>query len=372
MTTAKYFGKETGKLGFGNMRLPKVDGKNDYVTIHKMIDTFLEAGYNYFDTCYVYDASEKALGEALVKRYPRESFQINTKLTLLKIKSADEMQERFEESLRRLQTDYVDFYFLHAMHGPYLKKADEIGAWDFLKSLKEKGLAKHIGFSFHDSPELLDDTLTKHPETELCLVQLNYLDWENPKMQSRSLYETCRKHNVPISIMEPCKGGWLASETSDSGKYLKSINPDVSVASWAFRYLADLEGVHSILTGMGKLSEVEDNLKTFERLKPLTAEEHMHVRKAVEIINSTPGSNCTECKYCLPYCPQGIVIPGCLGVYNDYLIHRDLESMQHLFYMMGLTGKTPKDCIMCKACEPSCPQQIEIADYMAKINGLVR
>ena len=366
-----YFGKDTGKLGYGNMRLPRINGELDYETIYKMEDTFMAAGYSYFDTCYVYEASEKALGETLVPRYPRDSYQINTKLSLLKIKSADEMRERFATSLERLGLDYVDFYFLHSLTADYLKKADELDAWGFLRELKEKGLARHIGFSFHESPEMLDDTLNKHPETELVLLQLNYLDWEDPKQQSRRLYETARKHGVPISVMEPCKGGWLASEVSGSGKFLKAANPGVSVASWAFRFLGELEGIHSILSGMGALSEVEDNIKTFSDFKPLNAEEHKLIQRAVEIIRSTPSSPCTACRYCIPVCPEEINIPESLQVYNNHLVHNDPASLKHLYYMMGLTGSTPTNCIKCGACEKVCPQHIDIPGYMDIISDLI-
>ena len=366
----QYFGKYTGKLGYGNMRLPRVDGELDYATIHKMIDAFMGAGYDYFDTCHVYEASEKALGETLVKRYPREKFQINTKLSLLPIQSAGDMQKQFDISRKRLGVDYVDFYFLHSLTTGYLEKADKFGAWEFLQRLKEKGDAKHIGFSFHETPELLDDTLRKHPETELVLIQLNYLDWDNPERQSRKLYETARKYNVPISVMEPCKGGWLASEISESGKLLKSANPEASVASWAFRFLAELEGIHSILTGMGALSEVEDNIKTFKDFKPLSGEEHELVKKAVEIINATPSSPCTDCRYCIPHCPKNIEISQSFQIYNNYLIYKDLASLQHLFYMMGLTGGQPKDCVKCGVCEKICPQHIEISDLMSDIAKL--
>lgn len=361
-----YFGN-TGKLGFGNMRLPRIDGNLDYNTIYSMIDAYIGAGYSYFDTCYVYEASEKALGETLVPRYPRDSYQLNTKLSLLKIKNAEEMQTRFEISLERLGLEYVDFYFLHSLTVDYLKKADELDAWGFLRKLKDKGLAKHIGFSFHETPEILDDTLSKHPETELVLLQLNYLDWDNPKHRSRELYETARRHNVPISVMEPCKGGWLASEVSELGKFLKAANPDVSVASWAFRFLAELEGIHSILSGMGALSEVEDNIKTFKEAKPLTSEERKLLKKAVEIINASPSIPCTGCRYCVPVCPKEIDIPETLQHYNNHLIYSDLASLKHLFYMQGLTAAVPSDCVKCGACEKVCPQHIGISDLMTAI-----
>ena len=369
--TGEYFGRTVNKLGYGNMRLPRIDGKVDYVKIHEMVDTYMAAGNAYIDTCYVYGESEKALGESLVKRYPRESYLLNTKLSMLSINSAGDMQKQFDESRRRLGLDYIDFYFLHALNAHSLKKVDEFDAWGFLHSLKEKGLAKHIGFSLHDSPEVLDDILTKHPETELILLQLNYLDWDNPKTQSRRLYETARKHNVPITVMEPCKGGWLASETSESGKFLKAANPDVSVASWAFRFLGELDGIMAVLSGMSAVSEVVDNLNTFGNFKPLSAEEHVLIKKAVEIIRAIPSSPCTDCRYCLPYCPLHMNIPAVLQIYNNYLIYKDLASLKHLYYMMGLTGSQPRDCVNCCACEKSCPQNIEISNLMTTIKNLL-
>jgi len=368
--TEQFFGKYTGKLGYGNMRLPRIDGKLDYDTIYKMIDTFMEAGYSYFDTCHIYEASEKALGETLVPRYPRDQYQINTKLSMLLVKKPEDMQAQFDLSRRHLGLDYIDFYFLHSLDVGYLKDADTYGAWDFLRDLKEKGDVKHIGFSFHGNPDMLEDTLIKHPETELVLLQMNYLDWDDPKVQSRRLYETARKFNVPISVMEPCKGGWIASEESEAGKFLKAANPDVSVASWAFRFIGELEGIHSILSGMGALSEVEDNVKTFNDLKPLSEEEHELIKRATEIIRAIPSIPCTDCCYCLKQCPKGIVIPERLRTYNNYLNYKDLGSLQHHFYMMSLVAPNPHDCSKCGACEKVCPQHIAISDYMVELSKL--
>ena len=368
--TETYFGRKTGKLGYGNLRMPKVDSKLDIATACKMTDAFLEAGYSYFDTCYAYEESEKALGESLVKRHPRELFQINTKLSLLFTKNAGEMQKMFETSLERLGTDYIDYYFLHSLNADLLKKADNFDAWGFLKGLKEKGLVKHIGFSFHDTPELLDETLSNHPETELVLLQLNYLDWDDPNIQSRRLYETARKHNVPISVMEPCKGGWLAYEHSEAGKILKEANPEASVASWAFRFLAGLEGIMTILSGMGTLAEVEDNIKTFNDFSPLSEEEHKIIEKAVGTIKATPSSPCTDCRYCMPHCPKNIPIPRALQLYNSYLTHKNPDSLRHLYFMISVTSPLPRECVKCGACEKVCPQRINISDYLEKLTEI--
>jgi len=368
--TEQFFGKTIGKLGYGNMRLPRIDGKLDYATINKMIDTYMEAGFTYIDTCHTYEASEKALGETLVQRYPRDSYELNTKLSFLYVKSAGDMQKQFDESRRRLGLEYIDFYFLHALSSQNIEDVEKFDGWGFLHRLKEKGDVKHIGFSFHDTPEVLDDILSKHPETELVLLQLNYLDWDDPKVQSRRLYETARKYNVPMSVMEPCKGGWLASELSESGKFLRAANPEVSAASWAFRFLAELEGIHSVLSGMGTVAEVEDNVKTFKEDKPLSEKEHELIKKAVEIIRKTPSIPCTDCQYCVKHCPSEINIPHALQIYNNHLIYDDLGSLKHLVFIMGITSNRPQDCVKCGACEKVCPQHIGISDYMEVITGL--
>jgi predicted aldo/keto reductase-like oxidoreductase len=366
----QYFGRNVGMLGYGNMRMPKVDGGLDVALACSMIDTFLESGCSYFDTCYTYEESEVMLGKALVKRHPREQYMINTKLSFWYVDSAEDMQKQFDESRRRLCTEYLDFYFLHSLNAELKEKADKYDAWSFIQGLKERGMATHVGLSFHDTPELLDEILTDHPEMELVLLQINYLDWENPKVQSRRLYETARKHGIPISIMEPCKGGWLSSETSDAGKILKAANPDVSVSSWAFRFLAELEGVMTILSGMGTLEEVKDNINTLRNFTPLSDEERRLIKEAVEIINSVPSSPCTDCRYCMPHCPEGIFIPAGLNLYNQYQIHKNIDSVRHMFFMSGTVSSSPRDCTKCGACVKACPQNIDIPDYLEKLTTL--
>ena len=367
MGTKQYFEEKIGKLGYGNMRLPKIDGKPDMATINGMIDRFMAAGYSYFDTAYIYEGSEAVLHEALVKRFPREKFQIATKIAMMTIRDPKEMRSQVDTSLRRLGVDYIDFYLLHGLNGEFIKRADEYDAWGFLRGLKEQGIAKHIGFSFHGTPEELEMLLDKHDYIELVQLQINYLDWENPTVQSRRLYEIARSHDTPISIMEPNKGGWLAGETSDAGLLMKSVNPSASVASWAFRYLMELEGVAVILSGVGTISEIEDNIKTFNENKPLTAQERDIIKQAVDIFNAAPTVPCTSCFYCMPHCPQKIAIPTFLGMYSNYRIYKNPDTLRHTYSMFGGQAKL---CVSCGACEKVCPQHLEISKYMADIAKL--
>ena len=240
--TENYLGEHIKKLGFGYMRLPRKDGSFDVEAVNAMVDEFMSHGFSYYDTSYIYEGSEVALCESLVKRYPRDSFQIATKMSVYGMTRPEQQQEMLNASLARLSVDYVDFYLIHAMSERAAAIADSLGSWDFMQEVKKKGLAKHIGFSFHGSPELLDDLLTKHPEMEMVQLQINYLDWENPEVQSRRLYEIARKHNKPVSIMEPAKGGLLAGGESEAMELLKKANPDVSPASWAFRFVGELDG----------------------------------------------------------------------------------------------------------------------------------
>ena len=288
------------------------------------------------------------------------------------MKRAEEMQEQVDTSLKRLGVEYVDFYLLHGLSAPFIKKADELDAWGFLRNLKAKGVAKHIGFSFHGTPEELDELLQKHPYIEFVQLQINYLDWENPQVQSRRLYEIARHYGKPISIMEPNKGGWLAGETSEAGKLLKAADPEVSAASWAFRFVLGLDGLLTVLSGMGTLEEVEDNAKTFRNFKPLSEEEHQLIKKAVDIINSTPSIPCTECRYCVPNCPKKIVIPAYMRIYSNYLVYRNLDTLKHIYFMLANEGGQAEHCVKCGACEKHCPQHLGISDVMAEVTKLVK
>ena len=362
----KYLGEGIGKLGFGVMRLPLKNGEFDREAVNNLVDAFLARGFTYFDTAYVYEGSEVSLREALVGRYPRGAYQVATKLQVLGVPTAAEQQDRLDESLRRLGLDYVDFYLLHGLGGAITAKAEALDAWSFMNHVKASGKAKHIGFSFHGTPEELEELLANHPEMEFVQLQLNYIDWDNPKVRSREMYEIARKYNKPITIMEPAKGGLLAEGESDSAALLKSHKPESSAASWAFRFAGELEGLITVLSGMGTVEQVEDNANTFTDFEPLSAGERKVLAKAVEMINSVPTIPCTSCRYCVPNCPKNIVIPGIINVYNSFLTHRAKASAGYAYTMMRDVSTDPAECIKCRKCEEHCPQHIDISDILAK------
>jgi predicted aldo/keto reductase-like oxidoreductase len=363
-----YLGESVGKLGFGFMRLPQqADGSVDLEPMKKMVDVFLDAGFTYFDTAYLYTGSEEALRETLVKRHPRDRFTITTKMPVFMVNKPEDMEAIFNTSLERLGVDFVDFYLLHGLALKTCEKAEELGAWEFLKKLKADGRIRHYGFSFHDTPEHLDEILTRHPDAEYVQLQINYLDWENPEVRSRELHETVRRHNKPFTIMEPVKGGLLAGAGSQAERWLKAKNPDVSEASWAVRFAASLPGLIAMLSGMGNMEQLLDNIKTIKNLKPLSDDELNSVWEVVKIINSVPQLPCTGCKYCVENCPQKLNIPGLMKLYNQYLQYQQKMAINFPFDMVTPEGRLPSTCIACRACEQHCPQHIEISEVMPKI-----
>ncbi|MCL2126510.1 MAG: aldo/keto reductase [Oscillospiraceae bacterium] len=352
--------EKISKLGFGYMRLPRKGDGFDMEQIKKMADDYIASGGNYFDTAFVYDGSEVALRESVIKRYPRDTYNIATKLNLHFVEKPEQLQEQFNTSLERLGTDYVDFYLLHGLNAMASKKAEELGAWAYLAELKSKGLIRHMGFSFHAPPEDLEEILTKHPEAEFVQMQLNYLDWDNPKVQARAVYEVARKHDVPVIVMEPIKGGMLTGDASPIAGLLKEANPNASLASWALRFAASLEGVFVTLSGMSAYEQLADNVATFKDFKPITNEEQETLKKAVEIFDSVPRIPCTSCRYCVKDCPRKIAIPMMIDTYNNYLTYNTTTNLDHGYHMATMNGGKASDCIACRVCESICPQKIDI------------
>ena len=360
-----------GKLGFGYMRLPRLsDGNFDDEQIIKMADAFLESGGTYFDAAYVYDGAEEAFKRTVVKRHPRESFQIATKMPLGLIKPEYTMEQLFNTSLERLGVDYVDFYLLHGISSGGNKHAEELGAWEFLQGKKAKGQIKHIGFSFHGQPDDITEILTKHPEVEFVMPQLNYYDWERPKVNAKKIYDNLRAFNMPTVAMEPLLGGKLASNDSPIVKILKGANPNASVASWAMRFMAQQEGIFVVLSGMSNTEQINDNINTFKNIQPLSKDEMAVIDEAVKALRAVPCIECTSCNYCKD-CPAKIRIAMLIGLYNDYLIHKARDNMPGSYrWMTGGFGKAG-DCTACGACEAACPQNLEIIEVMKKLSEML-
>lgn len=359
------------KLGFGLMRLPETDGKIDMKQVCEMVDAYLATGMNYFDTAYVYHGgmSERAVKEALVERYPRESFTIATKLPAWVINSMEDVEKVFNEQLERTGAGYIDYYLLHSLEdGDNYDKHERIGTFAWGMKKKEEGLIKHFGFSFHGSPELLEQILDKHPETEFVQIQLNYADITNPVVQSGALYDILLKRNIPMIIMEPVKGGLLANPAPELDKMFKDYNPDASAASWALRYVASLDGIATILSGMSTKEQMDDNLKTFTDFKPLNEEEKAIVDKVVAKMLDMDQIPCTGCRYCVDGCPMNIRIPDLFRALNTARLYPG-EMRPHFFYgnVTGASGKA-RDCVGCGQCEAVCPQHLHITELMEEVS----
>ncbi len=367
-----YLGKDIPKLGFGLMRLPKLeDGKTiDVEQTKTMVDLFMAAGMKYFDTAYVYEGgmSEVAAKEALVDRYPRDSFYLATKLNTHAQGCVDEAtaKAQLKTSLERTGAGYFDFYLLHALGQGNYDSYGEYHLWDFIKEAKEQGLVKYYGFSFHDSPEFLDKILTEHPDVDFIQLQINYADMEANNVQSRACYEVARKHNKPITVMEPVKGGTLANPPQRVLDVFKAANPDASPASWAIRYVASMDGIIAVLSGMSNIAQMEDNLSYMKDFKPLSEEEQAVVKKAQEVLLGVDQIPCTSCRYCTPGCPMQINIPGVFSAMNQYLIYDNLDGAKRSYGWNTEKGGKASECIGCGQCEGECPQHITIIDWLAR------
>lgn len=352
------------KLGFGLMRLPKKGILTDITQVKEMVNQFMAAGGTYYDTAHVYPGSEQAVRKALVERYPRDSFTLATKLNAMMAPGERAAKKQFATSLERTGAGYFDYYLLHAlMEGAYTKY-DRWKLWDFVYGQKSKGLIKHLGFSFHAGPKLLDQLLNQHPDVDFVQLQINYLDWENPKVTARANYEVARKHNVPIVVMEPVKGGALENPPAEVKKLFSECRPGMSPASWAIRFAASLDGVMTVLSGMSNLAQMEDNLSYMRDFRPLDDTEQKIIQQAQRIMGKSAAIPCTGCRYCVEGCPRNIPIPEIFAAMNKRLANGQAADAESAYWQAVGGGSKASDCIGCGQCEKVCPQRLEVVKHL--------
>ena len=353
------------KLGFGLMRLPLTDPNNngsvDITLLKQMVDVFLERGFTYFDTAWMYcdGMSECAVKEVLTDRYPRDRFTVTSKLPGHPLKTLEDRDKVFFEQLRKTGLSYFDYYLLHAVGPHNIETFRNLDCFRWLMEKKAQGLAKKIGFSFHGSPEMLDELLCKYPQLDVVQLQINYLDWESEKVQSRACYEVALRHNKAIIIMEPVKGGTLVNVPESVQTMFRNADKNMSVPSWAIRFAASLKNVMMVLSGMSNLEQVLYNTGFMENFKPLSAEEEKMVHLAGDIIRGSVEIACTGCSYCTVNCPQNIPIPQYFAAYNrqDQKAYGDLADK----------FTKASECIVCGQCEAMCPQLLPIRKLLKTV-----
>lgn len=361
-----------GKLGFGFMRLPQVEGADgqkviDIEQVKEMVDLFMEAGFTYFDTARGYHGgkSEAALREALVERYPRESFTVATKLPAWLAKDADDARAMFDTSLRETGAGYFDFFLLHNLGEERTQLFDDFGLWDFLREKKDAGLIRNLGFSIHDKADELERILQAHPEVDFVQLQINYADWESETIESRKIYEVARAHGLPVVVMEPIKGGSLVKLPDAAVEVLRATNPDEPLPSWALRFAASLPGVLTVLSGMSTVDQVRENVQIMSGFAPLSDVERETLARVRAILDGIPTVPCTDCRYCLKNCPQGVRIPAALASLNILELYHDEHRAQENYDWNASDGPA-SSCIGCGACESVCPQHIAIVKELAR------
>ena len=366
------------KFGFGMMRLPLTDPKEqtkvDRSLAQTMMDTFLARGFTYVDTAYFYHGqeSERVVRDILTSRYPRDSYVLADKMpiTSLRDKGTAEDQARiFDEQLEKCGVAYFDRYLVHCLNAANYRAAKRLDTFAFLAGKKEEGKIRHLGFSYHDNAQLLDQILTEHPEVEFVQLQLNYLDWEDERIQSRKCYETVVRHGKKVVVMEPVKGGRLSKLPEEAEKLLRAAHPDWSPASWALRFAASLPEVDMVLSGMSDMAQLEENTATMDAASPLTEEEKGLLAQVAEILSALPAVACTACRYCVDGCPRNIPIPDYFALYNgDQLALRQGKPVRKAEYQrLAETGGKASACVKCRQCENACPQHLKVVDALSQV-----
>ena len=365
MRKMEKLGIETSLMGFGCMRFPvNAEGKIDRPRAQEMLDRAIAAGVNYIDTAYPYHngESEPFVGEAL-KKYDRSSLYIATKLPVWMVNSVADAERIFKEQLDHLQSDYVDFYLLHAMGRERFESMRDLGVIDRLVQLKKDGKIKYLGFSFHDSYEVFEEMIN-YRDWDFCQIQLNYMDTE--EQAGLKGYQLATDKGIPVVVMEPVKGGSLANFAEDITASFRALDPEASTASFALRYVGSLPGVKVVLSGMSNMEQTEDNLKTFTDFKVLSDKEQQEIQDIVTLLRSRVQNGCTGCRYCMP-CPAGVDIPGCFQAWNTYHMYQNYDVVRWNWETNLGEAKQAKNCIQCGKCEGACPQKISIREDLKKV-----
>lgn len=358
-------------LGLGCMRLPKISPDKediDYEKAQELVDYALAHGINYIDTAHMYHdgASEEFVGHAL-KKYDRGSYFLATKMPIWMAETPADVERIFNLQLSRLQTDYFDFYLFHSMTKDNFKKCREFGVYEFLSKKKQEGVIRHLGFSFHDTPDVLEEICNTY-EWDFAQIQLNYLDWE--MQDAKQQYEILERHHIPCIVMEPVRGGTLASPCEAANELFRAARPDKSIASWAIRYAASLPNVMTVLSGMSNMEQIADNVDTMTNFEPLTDSDRSVIEKAVEAYRTKDTVPCTGCRYCMD-CPFGVDIPKMFKLYNQYAVEKDTEAYKAA-YNATPQSERAENCVACGRCALHCPQAIHIPEKMAMIRDFVK
>ncbi len=359
-----------GKFGFGCMRLPMLDGEVDKKQFSQMVDEYLEAGFNYFDTAhgYIGGKSETALKECLTSRYPRESYILVDKLTGNYFESNEDIKHFFDRQLKATGVDYFDYYLMHAQNEQVYGKFKDCKAYETAFELKKKGKIKHVGISFHDKADVLEKILNDYPEIEVVQIQFNYVDYNDNIVEGKKCYDICVKHNKPIIVMEPVKGGNLANLPEDAKSVLDELNGGTP-ASYAMRYVGSFEAVQMILSGVSNLEQLRENIDTMKNFKALDDREYEAIEKVVEIFNSKNLIPCTDCKYCVSECPKNILIPNLFGCLNSKKVFNNWNTDFYYSAVYTVNNGKASACIKCKKCEKVCPQFLKISELLVDVAG---
>ena len=355
-------------FGFGCMRLPMNGDQVDIAETTRMVDEFLAQGFNYFDTAhgYIGGKSELALKECLTSRYPREAYSLTDKLTDSYFKTEADIRPFFESQLETCGVDYFDFYLMHAQNADNFKKFKACRAYETAFALKAEGRIRHVGLSFHDRAEVLDQILTEYPQVEVVQIQFNYLDYDDIAVQSRKCYEVCRKHGKPVLVMEPVKGGSLVNLPEEAKKVLDDLHGG-SPASYAIRFAAGFPGMMMVLSGMSNMEQMKDNLSYMHDFKPLNETELAAVNKVQEIFHKMNMIPCTACRYCVEGCPKQISIPDLFAIMNIKQLHHDWNADYYYEEVHTAPGRRASDCLKCGKCEKICPQHLPIRKLLEEV-----